>query len=727
MANPASAAATASPAAGVSPAPAPTATGGVAANVRAARSLLGSVGQASSRELVIAAALVGTLALLIVPLAPGVLDFLLACSLALSLVVFLVSFYVRDPLEFSVFPTLLLISTVFRLALNISSTRLILANGASGTAAAGRIIETFGHFVTGGNFAVGLVIFAILVVINFVVVTKGAGRIAEVAARFTLDAMPGKQMAIDADLNAGLVNEDGARRRRKEVALEADFHGAMDGASKFIRGDAVAGILIVFINLLGGLFIGVVQLGMSPSDAARTFTVLTVGDGLVSQIPALVISVAAGMLVTRVSAEGGTLQDELGHQLFGSSRVLWVAAVILLPFALVRGLTLPFLAIAGTVAMGAWLARGESAKREAAREAADGKAAAAPGAAAELEEPLAPVDILEMEVGFDIIPLVDERRGGEMMARIGRLRRQFARSLGVVVPPIQVRDNLRLKAVEYSILLRGTEVARGELRPGHLLGIDPGGEHPRVPGVPGIEPAFGLPALWIKEEHKAMAESAGYTVVDPSTVLSTHLSEIVKTHAAEFLGRQELQGMLDRLAKTHPRVVDDLVPNLLPLGTVLAVLRNLLRENVSVRDLLTILETLADAAPRSTDVEFLTERARQALGRQIARQHEDVQGTLHYIALSRPAEDLIRGGIQREAGSTQLVLDPLKAQDLLRRLSAEVERHAAGQVMPVVLAAPGIRAAVRRLVERTLPQVAVLSPGELGDKTKIKRLGTVGV
>jgi len=684
----------------------------------------------NNREVVVAALLVGTLGLLIVPLPPTLLDFLLACSIALSLVVFLVSLYVKEPVEFSVFPTLLLIATVFRLSLNISSTRLILSAGEEGTSAAGEIIRTFGNFVTGGNFAVGLVIFVILIIINFVVVTKGAGRIAEVGARFTLDAMPGKQMAIDADLNAGLIDDAGARRRRREVALEADFHGAMDGASKFIRGDAIAGILVTGINLVGGLFIGIVQLGMSAGEAAMTYSVLTIGDGLVSQVPALVISVAAGLLVTRVSDDKGeSLQDALHDQLFNNSRVLYVAAGILLPFALIDGLGLPFLFIAACVA---WAARVAAKAPPKAERGAGGEAPAKPGAdgkpASPDDEGLAPVEVLEMEVGFDIIQLVDERRGGELMSRIAHLRRQFAKTLGVLVPPISVRDNLRLQPIEYAILLRGTEIARGELRPGHLLAIDPGGPTSgTVPGLPGREPAFGLDALWIREDHRRMAEQAGYTVVDPATVLTTHLSEIVKNHAAEFLGRQELQHMLDRLAKSHPKVVDDLVPNLLPLGTVLQVLRGLLREQVSIRDFLTILEALADTAPHTQDPDILTERARQALGRQIASQYRDGTGMIHYIAFSRQTEEIIRAGIRRDSSGAQLVMDPLRAQELLRRVGAEVERHAAAQVLPVILAAPPIRSAVRRLIERVLPQVAVLSPSELTDNTRLKRLSTVGV
>ena len=687
----------------------------------------------ANREILMAVALVGTHGLLIVPLNPTILDLLLACSIALSLVVFLVSFYVKDSMEFSVFPVLLLISTVFRLSLNISSTRLILSNGENGTVAAGKIIETFGNFVTGGNFAVGLVIFIILIIINFVVVTKGAGRIAEVAARFTLDAMPGKQMAIDADLNAGLIDDAEARKRRKSVSLEADFHGAMDGASKFIRGDAIAGILVTGINLLGGLFIGVVQVGMTAGEAAKTYSVLTIGDGLVSQIPALVISMAAGMLVTRVSGTGDSLHDELGNQLFGSSRVLAVTSGILLPFTLIEGLTLPFLILSIGMATLAWFARkgSDTADKSDSSGGAGAKDAGSQAQAEPEEEAPHQVETLEMEVGFDIIPLVDERRGGELMSRIVRLRKQFARALGIVVPPIQVRDNLRLQGTQYSILLRGTEVAKGELRPGHWLAIDPGGRTAGadVPGIPGKEPAFGLPALWVKDTDKSRAEVAGYTVVDPVTVLATHLSEVIKKYAPEFIGRQEVQEMLDRTAKTHPRVVDDLVPNLLPLGTVLTVLRNLLREGVSVRDLLTVLETLADQAPRSKDPDFLTERVRQALGRQISAQHADESGSIHYIALARPTEEMIRSGIQRggEGSPAQLVLDPSRAQSLLARLNEEIERHAAGQVMPVILAAPTIRGALRRLTERTLPQISVLSPNELNERTRLKRLGTVAV
>ncbi len=678
------------------------------------------------REILVTLCIVGALGLLIIPLSAAFLDILLAVSIAFSLVVFLVSFYVRDPMEFTVFPVLLLVSTVFRLSLNISSTRLILSSGDGGTAAAGRIIETFGALVARGDFAIGLVIFIILIIINFVVVTKGAGRIAEVAARFTLDAMPGKQMAIDADLNAGLIGEAEARDRRRAVTLEADFHGAMDGASKFIRGDAIAGMLVTAINLVGGLFIGVVQGGMTASEAARTYSVLTIGDGLVSQVPALVISIASAMLVTRVAGEGkAKLQDDLSTQLLGSPRVLWVAAAILVPFAFAGGgaMATPFLFIATCLAAAAWFGvEGGDDGEEAA------PAPASPTADEEGGELLETLEILELEVGFDLIPLVDERKGGELMRRIKRIRRTFARTLGIVVPPIEVRDNLQLRADRYSILLRGTEVASGELKPGRLLAILAGGDPADVPGVPGKEPAFDLPAVWIRPEDRTKAEIAGCTIADPQTVLGTHLSEVLKTHAADLLGRQEVQHLIDRVADTHPKVVDELVPNLLPLGTIVAVLRNLLRENVSIRDLLTVLEALADQAPTSQDAEALTEHVRRSLARQIGAQYADPTGTLHTISLARPAEQMLRQGVHREGGRTFLVLDPTKLVELRRRLFREFERQSrSGRVIPVLLAPPDLRLALRRLIEAELPLVAVLSTAEVGGRNRVRLLASVAM
>ena len=695
-------------------------------STRTGRAGLAELAKGGKRELLVTLCIVGALGLLIVPLSPMFLDILLAVSIAFSLVVFLVSFYVRDPMEFTVFPVLLLVSTVFRLSLNISSTRLILSTGDAGTAAAGRIIETFGDLVARGDFAIGLVIFIILIIINFVVVTKGAGRIAEVAARFTLDAMPGKQMAIDADLNAGLIGEKEARERRSKVTLEADFHGAMDGASKFIRGDAIAGMLVTAINLVGGLFIGVIQGGLSPSEAARTYSVLTIGDGLVSQVPALVISLASAMLVTRVSGDSNAkLQDDLAAQLFGSPRVLWVASAILVPFAFAGGgsMAVPFLTISGGLAAAAWFGVGTPEAEE-----AEASSAAAVDAEEDGGDLLETLEILELEVGFDLIPLVDERKGGELMRRIKRIRRTFARTLGIVVPPIQVRDNLQLRADHYSILLRGTEVASGELKPGRLLAILAGGDPADVPGLPGKEPAFDLPAVWIRPEDRTKAEIAGCTIADPQTVLGTHLSEVLKSHAAELLGRQEVQHLVDRVATTHPKVVDELVPNLLPLGVIVAVLRNLLRENVSIRDLLTVLETLADHAPTSQDPEILTEQVRRSLARQIGAQYSDPTGTLHTISLARPAEQMLRDGVQREGGRTFLVLDPSKMVELRRRLFREFERQSrTGRVIPVLLAPPDLRLALRRLIEAELPLVAVLSTAEVGGRTRVRLLASVAM
>ena len=677
--------------------------------------------EGGAREIAVTVCVVGALGLLIVPLSAPVLDLLLAISIAFSLVVFLVSFYVRDPMEFTVFPVLLLVSTVFRL-------RLILSAGDSGTASAGRIIMTFGDLVARGDFAIGLVIFIILVIINFVVVTKGAGRIAEVAARFTLDAMPGKQMAIDADLNAGLIGESEARERRRSVTLEADFHGAMDGASKFIRGDAIAGMLVTAINLVGGLFIGVVRMGMTAGEAARTYSVLTIGDGLVSQVPALIISVASAMLVTRVAGDGkAKLQDDLSTQLFGSSRVLWVAAAIMMPFVFVAGgaMAAPFLLIATALAAAAWFGVGGPAEEAKKSPGAEPASSASSDVEGELLEPL---EILELEVGFDLIPLVDERRGGELMRRIKRIRRTFARTLGLVVPPIQVRDNLQLRADSYSILLRGTEVAAGELKPGRLLAILAGGNPDDVPGIPGKEPAFDLPAVWIRPEDKTQAEIAGCTIADPQTVLGTHLSEVLKAHASDLLGRQEVQHLIDRLAKTHPKVVDELVPNLLPLGTVVAVLRNLLRENVSIRDLLTVLETLADAAPKTQEPELLTEAVRRALARQIGAQYADGAGMLHAISLAMPAEQLLRESLHREGGRTLIVMEPTKIVELRRRLYREFERQSrSGRVIPVLMTSPDLRLPLRRLIEAELPLVAVLSTAEIGGRTRVRPLASVAL
>src|SRR5689334_3571161 len=567
---------------------------------------------APTGELVIPLALVAVVVIMVIPLPPLLIDLLLAVSISLALIILLVSMYAQQALEFSTFPSVLLVVTLFRLALNVASTRLILLHGNEGSSAAGHVIQAFGNFVVGGSYVVGFVVFLILVVINFAVITKGAGRIAEVAARFTLDAMPGKQLAIDADLNSGLITEKDARARRRAIEEEADFYGAMDGASKFVRGDAVAGLVITAINILGGFFIGVVQQGTDIETAAHTYTILTIGDGLVSQLPALLVSTAAGIVVTRATS-GADLGSEVTAQLLMSPRVLWIVTAILGGFAVLPGLPfLPFIALAG--ATGGLAAAGRGAGTRAVGGADAGPPALVPKE--EKPESLLALDLMELEVGFELVPLVDPaagRPGGDLVERIRTLRRQLAQEMGFIVPPIHIRDNLQLKPSEYVIVLKGVEVARGEIRGGCSLAINPGTAVATVPGVPTREPAFGLEALWIASHDRERAQLAGYTVVDAATVVITHLTEVIRRHAYELLGRQEVQQLLDAMAKSKPKVVEELVPQQLSVGGVQKVLQNLLREGISIRDLLTVLETLADHAGRTKDGDVLTEYVRQAL------------------------------------------------------------------------------------------------------------------
>jgi len=681
----------------------------------------------ANRDMMVAGGLVGILFLMVVPLSPLILDILLCFSITLALLMIMVTFFMKDPLEFTVFPSLLLITTLLRLSLNVASTRLILSDGDQGVSAAGFVIGTFGTFVVGGNYAVGLVVFVILVLINFIVITKGSGRIAEVAARFTLDAMPGKQMSIDADLNAGLVTDDEARARRKRIALESEFYGAMDGASKFIRGDAIAGIVITIINILGGLFIGVVQKDMAIIDAAETYTIMTIGDGLVSQIPALIISTAAGILVTRVNSEA-ELDKDLSAQLFGNPRILGMTSAVLAMFVFVPGLRIPFLSVASVVGgLAFYMYReGKAAKAAEEAEAASSVSLSQPKAREkEKIEDLLPVDLLEIEVGYDLISLVDERKSGELLERILRLRRQYALNLGVVIPPIHIKDNLRLSPGEYAIMLKGTEIARGALKVRYLLAINPGNITKRIKGIPTTEPAFGLPSIWIPERDKERASQAGYTVVDLPTVLSTHLSEVIKQHAFELLGRQELQLILDGIAKTHPKVIDELIPNLLPYGIVLRVLQNLLREQISIRDMLSILEAMADFAPKTKEPDVLTELVRQRLSRQISRSFCDMEDTIKYLGLHQSIEEgIIRGVTPGDLG-TQLALDPVLAQNVVRQIGKDIEAHTKADVAPVLLVSPAARSYVRRLIERYLPNVPVLSHNEISAGMKLVRLGVV--
>ena len=682
-------------------------------------------GAVPTGELVVPLALVAVVVIMVIPLPAFLIDLLLALSISLALVILMVSMYTQQPLEFSTFPSVLLVVTLFRLALNVASTRLILLHGHEGSGAAGHVIRAFGNFVVGGSYVVGLVVFLILVVINFAVITKGAGRIAEVAARFTLDAMPGKQLAIDADLNSGLVTEKDARARRRAIEEEADFYGAMDGASKFVRGDAVAGLVITAINILGGFFIGVVQQGADVKTAAETYTLLTIGDGLVSQLPALLISTAAGIIVTR-AASGADLGSEVAGQLLTSPRVLWLVSGILGAFALLPGLPfLPFIVLAG--ATGGLAAAGGVSPAPAAGKAEEGGGPAASRPKEERSEVLVPLDLMELEVGFELVPLVEPGAGsgGDLVERIRTLRRNLALEMGFIVPPVHIRDNLQIRPSEYVILLKGVEVARGELRTGCQLAIDPGTVRAPVTGIATREPAFGLDALWVAAQDRERAQLAGYTVVDPATVVITHLTEVIRRHAHELLGRQEVQQLLDAVAKTRPKVVEELVPQQLTVGGVQKVLQNLLRESVSIRDLVTVLETLADHAGRTKDADALTEHVRQALGRSITKRFVGPDGMLALVTLGANLERLLLDSVKRTDDGAFLALEPALAQRLLGRLAEWVERFGAQHLAPLLLCSTPIRGHVRRLVERVLPSFAVVSPGEIGSNVRLRSLGVV--
>ena len=682
-------------------------------------------GQVLTGEVAIPLALVAVVLIMVLPLPPLLIDILLALSISLSLVILLVGMYASQPLEFSTFPSVLLVVTLFRLSLNVASTRLILLHGAEGPGAAGHVIQAFGNFVVGGSYVVGIVVFLILAVINFAVITKGAGRIAEVAARFTLDAMPGKQLAIDADLNSGLITEQEARARRRAIEEEADFYGAMDGASKFVRGDAIASLVITAINVVGGFVIGVLQQGMDWQAAAQTFTILSIGDGLVSSLPALLVSTAAGIIVTR-AASGGDLGTELAGQLFASPRVLWIVSGILGGLAILPGLPfVPFIALGGAAA--ALASTGGLAPR--APQAPESALPGGPPPRREEPEALLHLDLMELEVGFELVPLVEGQAGdgGDLVERIRSLRRQLALEMGFIVPPIHIRDNLQLRPNAYAILLKGIEIASGELRTGHQLAINPGTVTASVPGIPTREPAFGLDALWIAPQDRERAQLAGYTVVDPGTVVITHLTEVIRRHAHELLGRQEVQALLDALARTRPKVVEELVPQLLGIGGVQKVLQNLLREGVSIRDLSTILEAVADVAPRTKDPDVLTEHARQALGRSITQKLVGPDGTLGVLTLAGAVERSLLEALHRNEEGTTLAPDPALAQRLVAGLGAAVERLSAGQQPPVLLVGAALRPYLRRFLERYLPQLALVSPAEIGAAVRVRALGVVSL
>ncbi len=674
-------------------------------------------------DIVMSLAVVGILMIMLLPMPRFAIDLLLSFSITLSIMVLLVGMQVRKPLDFSVFPSILLVVTLLRLSLNIAATRLILLHGNEGPGAAGEVIRSFGQFVMGGNYTVGLVVFVILVVINFVVVTKGAGRIAEVAARFTLDAMPGKQMSIDADLNAGLIEETEARRRRREIAQEADFYGAMDGASKFVRGDAIAAVVIILVNIVGGLLIGVFQQNMTLAAAAENYTLLTVGEGLVAQMPALITSTAAGMVVTRAAAESN-LGEEITRQVLVSPKVTATAAGILLLLGLMPGLPhAAFLILGSLVAILSYHLVKQERERVAA-EAAPTPAAKPSDALPQLE----PLDLMEIQVGYGLIGLVDADQGGVLLDRIKVLRKQTAGEMGFLVPPIHIRDNLQLRPSEYAILLKGVELVRSEIMPGHLLAINPGtAQTDAIQGIPTKEPAFGLPALWIPEHGREQAQTAGYTVVDPSSVIITHLSEIIKRHAHELLGRQEVQSLLDELTRTHPKLVEELIPNLLPLGVVVRILANLLRERVPIRDLRTVLEAIADQASITKDPEVLTEAARQALARSITRQYQGADGTIAVVTLDPRLDRKLTDLVSTTSQGATWSIDQGQLQKLLGSLKQSAERVMIKGQQPVILCSPTLRRHLRRQTERYLTTVPVLSIAEVDPTARIKAFETVRI
>ncbi|BAL25800.1 flagellar biosynthesis protein FlhA [Azoarcus sp. KH32C] len=668
------------------------------------------------------------LSMMVLPLPAFVLDVFFTFNIAIAVMVMLVSMYTRRPLEFSVFPTVLLVTTLLRLALNVASTRIVLLEGHTGPDAAGKVIEAFGHFLVGGNTAIGIVVFVILVVINFVVVTKGAGRIAEVAARFTLDAMPGKQMAIDADLNAGLIDEAAAKQRRKEVAQESEFYGAMDGASKFVRGDAVAGILILLINIVGGLLVGIVQHDMEAGVAVNTYTLLTIGDGLVAQIPALIISVAAGLVVSRVGDEadvGGLVIT----QVFSNPRVLMLTAAIIGVLGLIPGMpNLVFILIASALGWLAWRRIGiERQEAEAAARAKPAAAAAQP-AAESLEaswNDVAPVDVLGLEVGYRLIPMVDKGQDGELLKRIRGLRKKFAQEVGFLSAPVHIRDNLELKPNAYRIALKGVEIGSGEAYPGQYLAINPGRVSGPLAGRETRDPAFNLPAFWIDASQREQAHALGYTVVDASTVVATHLNNLILTHASELLGRQETQALLDHISKTTPKLVEDLVPALLSVSAVQRVLQNLLDEGVNIRDMRTIIEVLAENAPRVQDPIELTTRVRQALGRAIVQSLFPGNSDVQVMALDPTLERILMQAMT-SGGGEGAVIEPSLADGLLRHVAETSQRQEDIGLPPVLLVPPQLRWLLSRFLRRAVPSLKVIANSEVPETRTIRVSAMVG-
>ncbi len=660
------------------------------------------------------------LAMMLLPLPPIALDVLFTFNIAFSIMVLLTGIYTVRPLDFAVFPTVLLVTTLLRLSLNIASTRVVLLNGHTGPDAAGKVIESFGHFVVGDNYAVGIVVFIIMVVINFVVITKGAGRIAEVSARFTLDAMPGKQMAIDADLNAGLIGEEEARRRRTEIAREADFYGSMDGASKFVRGDAIAGIIVVIINIVGGLAIGVLQHQMEVAAAAKSYVLLTIGDGLVAQIPALVVSTAAGLVVTRVGSDQN-MGQQLIAQLLGRPQALAITAAIIGFLGLIPGM--PHFAFLLLAAGMAYAARHMSRRQT---QPEPEKSKAAPAAPAENVEvswnDVVPVDVLGLEVGYRLVPLVDKAQEGELLKRIKAIRKKFAQEIGFLPPAVHIRDNLELRPGAYRVMLKGVEIAHHDAYPGMFLAINPGRVTRQMPGIATTDPAFGLPAVWIDADAREAAQAAGYTVVDASTVIATHISQLIHTHAAELLGRPELQQLLDHVSRDTPKLVEDLTPKLLPLSVVQRVLQNLLDEQVHIRDMRSILETLTAQAARTQDTAALTSEVRIVLGRAIAQQMFPGSADMQVIALDPAMERLL----MQASATESAVIEPTLADNLMKNVQTAAQQQEQ-MGLPVVLVVPQqLRALLSRFLRRSIPQLKVLSHAEIPDTRTIKVASIAG-
>lgn len=668
-------------------------------------------------DILVSVAMIGVIVLMIFPIPTMLLDVLLALNIAIALLVLMMAMYVEEPLQFSVFPGLLLVMTLFRLGMNVASTRMILTD-----AFAGRVIEAFGGFVVKGNYVVGLIIFLILVLINFVVITKGSGRIAEVAARFTLDAMPGKQMAIDADLNNGMIDETEARERREKIRREADFYGAMDGAAKFVRGDAIAGLIIAGINIIGGLVIGVLQRGMPLGSALQTYTLLTIGDGLVTQVPALIISSGAGILVSRAATKAN-LGFEMASQLLNQPRAISIAALVLLFFAIMPGLpTLPFLFLAGTMGyISVLTSRGEKKAGQLIKEETPSKSP---------EEKITDflhIDPLELEIGYGLIPLVDKDQGGDLLNRITLIRKQQALDMGIIIPPIRIRDNLQLKPNDYMIKIRGNEIARGELRLGNFLALNPGTATGKIKGLDTREPTYGLPAMWIPASDRDRAENFGYTVVEPAAVLATHLVECLKRNAYKILAREDARQLIDNLKLTSPSVVEELIPSLLPLGVVHKILQKLLREGIPIRDLAIILESLADYATHTKDPDTLIEYVRYALAPTITEKFVEDDGKVYAITLDPGLEAEISEEMQRtqSMGTGALALSPKLINSLYRQMIKLTEEATSSGRRPIVVCSPTIRSGFHRILEPVMPNVTVLSYGELLLNTHVESVGTV--